>query len=426
MNASKIVKGPDQLLIRYNRPKNERLLENFAWFPQNSLQDKFIGCLLGMAVGDILGCPLEGMSFQTIRTRYPEGVNGLLFPPFWHNWRLPGLHSDDTQQALVLLNAYRQNNHLYSTDWDSNAHFEYASGVASLFVKGLQVNKELPFGCWRGTGKGFRRSIERLSRNQEAVRWPYGFGVYSAGLGASMRVPPLGVIGKNTAEIIKMVEHISFITHTNPTAVVCACSVALACHYLSKKLPETLQPTFFLSSIIEEIARIEDELSKPEDFENIDTGNDKTSILVTPLLEEVKNLIHLSPDSALKAISLKTEELTGQKIIPTAGYAPSGIAACFYFLLNEIEDPERALLNTINAGGDTDTTGAIVGAMCGSLHGPLIYRKYLVDLLTLDMILDTGLHCLNDTKAGEIDLIETECLHTEIEELARTLYLKIY
>jgi ADP-ribosyl-[dinitrogen reductase] hydrolase len=425
MNASNSVKGPDQILIQYNRPKNQRLLESYS-FPKNSIHERVAGCLLGLAVGDVLGCPLEGMSLQTIQSRYPEGVNGLIFPPFWHNWRLPGLHSDDTQQALVLLKAYKDMKSTHSSEWDADTHFNYAHKVASVFVDGLEANNELPFGCWRGTGKGFRRSIQRLSKSKHSNRWPYGYGELSAGLGAAMRVPPLGVLGRDVEHITTMVKHISFITHTNPTAVVCACAVALACHYLSTKSSEILQPTLFISALVEDIARIEDELSQPDDIESAVQTEDKKKRLVTPLLEEVIRIIHFPPDAALKAIAKKTEELTGQKIMPTAGYAPSGIAACLYFFLHEIDNPEGALLSTINAGGDTDTTGAIVGGMCGALNGPFVFRKYLVDLLGLDLILDTSLHCLVEKEANGIDLIETECLHTEIEELARTLYLKIY
>lgn len=426
MNETNSPSGPDRLLVQFNRPKNQRLLEDLPRFPKNSLQERLLGCLLGLAVGDVLGCPLEGMSSQTIQNRYPEGVNGLIFPSFWHNWRLPGLHSDDTQQALVLLQAYQKNKTRHPGEWDANAHFDLAHTAASIYVRGLQVNKDLPFGCWRGTGKGFRRAVQRLSRNQQTNRWPYGYGEFSAGLGAAMRIPPLGVLGKDVDHITKMVEHISFITHTDPTAVVCASTVALACHYLSKKTPGTLQPGFFLSNLVEEVTRIETEFARPKEIDKADPSGEKVRILVAPLLNELNDLLHMSPDLAMRAISIKTENLTGQKIVPTAGYAPSGIAACLYFFLHEIDNPEKALLSSINAGGDTDTIGAIVGAMCGAYHGPTVFQNHLTDLLALDLLLDMGLNCLGETEAGKIDFLESECLHTEIEELARTLYLKIY
>jgi ADP-ribosyl-[dinitrogen reductase] hydrolase len=426
MNSFPNSNGPDRLLNQFTRPKNIRLLENFPKYFQNSIEERSFGCLLGLAVGDVLGCPLEGMSYQTIKTRHPEGVQGLIFPSFWHNWRLPGLHSDDTQQALVLIDAFRRQQLIQPGEWDANAHFEFACSVANVFIKGLEINSDLPFGCWRGTGKGFRRVVERLSRNRQNDRWPYGYGEYSAGLGAAMRVSPLGVLVEDIDQVKKMVEHISFMTHTNPTAVVCACAAAIACHLLSKKLPGTLQTSVFLSCLIDEVAHIEKELTRHGDFEQTLPSDDKTVFLLTPLIEEVKKIIHLAPEAALKAIADKTEKLTGQRIIPTAGYAPSGIAACLYFFLHDLENPEKALLTTINYGGDADTTGAIVGAMCGAFYGPFVFKNHLENLLALDLLLDISHNCFAENETCTIDLIKTECLHTEIEELARTLYLKIY
>ena len=67
------------------------------------LVDAFSGALLGLAIGDVLGCPVEGMREADIRARYGH-IDGLVQGPEWpiERWRLPGLHSDDTQQALTL------------------------------------------------------------------------------------------------------------------------------------------------------------------------------------------------------------------------------------------------------------------------------------------------------------------------------------
>ena len=68
--------------------------------------DRVRGCLLGMAVGDALGAPLEGLSSQQIRTHYGrvrnyvDGVQAWKRKPY--RWRMRGLYSDDTQQALAI------------------------------------------------------------------------------------------------------------------------------------------------------------------------------------------------------------------------------------------------------------------------------------------------------------------------------------
>ena len=74
--------------------------------PHLSRVDRVRGCLLGMAVGDALGAPLEGLSAQQIKTHYGrvrnyvDGVQAWKRKPY--RWRMRGLYSDDTQQALAL------------------------------------------------------------------------------------------------------------------------------------------------------------------------------------------------------------------------------------------------------------------------------------------------------------------------------------
>ena len=65
--------------------------------------DRVRGCLLGLAIGDALGAPLEGLSTQQIRTHYGRVRGYVDGRQAWkrkrYRWRLLGLYSDDTQQA---------------------------------------------------------------------------------------------------------------------------------------------------------------------------------------------------------------------------------------------------------------------------------------------------------------------------------------
>src|ERR1700709_2340394 len=68
--------------------------------------DRARGCLLGLAVGDALGAPLEGLSASQIRSHYVQITNYVDGAIAWrrkpYRWRMPGLYTDDTQQALAL------------------------------------------------------------------------------------------------------------------------------------------------------------------------------------------------------------------------------------------------------------------------------------------------------------------------------------
>lgn len=52
-----------------------------------------------------------------------------------------------------------------------------------------------------------------------------------------------------------------------------------------------------------------------------------------------------------------------------SGYVVETLATALHFL-HATRDFEAALVETVNQGGDADTTGAIVGAIAGAYHGP--------------------------------------------------------
>ena len=74
--------------------------------PHLSRIDRVRGCLLGLAIGDALGAPLEGLTAQQIKTHYGRVKNYVDGVQAWkrkpYRWRLRGLYSDDTQQAMAL------------------------------------------------------------------------------------------------------------------------------------------------------------------------------------------------------------------------------------------------------------------------------------------------------------------------------------
>ena len=59
---------------------------------------KYKGCLLGLAIGDALGAPVEFLRLQEIKKRY--GKDGIAD---FHGWRgfKPGSYTDDTQMSLA-------------------------------------------------------------------------------------------------------------------------------------------------------------------------------------------------------------------------------------------------------------------------------------------------------------------------------------
>ncbi len=70
--------------------------------PQNgmtALEDRVLGCLLAGAIGNAMGSPVEGRSWQEIDEQYPEHIQTVLDPS-----RLEG--EDDNQMAALLADTY--------------------------------------------------------------------------------------------------------------------------------------------------------------------------------------------------------------------------------------------------------------------------------------------------------------------------------
>ena len=67
------------------------------------LLDRFRGCMLGVAVGDALGMPVEGLTRDEIAESLGE-VREMIAPErdHFHCGLSPGQYTDDTEQTLLL------------------------------------------------------------------------------------------------------------------------------------------------------------------------------------------------------------------------------------------------------------------------------------------------------------------------------------
>ena len=133
--------------------------------------DRVRGCLLGLAVGDALGAPLEGLSPQQIKTHYGRVTNYVDGVLAWkrkpHRWRMPGLYTDDTQQALALCDVlldYRR------VDQDRLADLYLGLMTPKGPFSGLTAASAAVFvRCCRRSSKACRRT-DRASRRRASGR----------------------------------------------------------------------------------------------------------------------------------------------------------------------------------------------------------------------------------------------------------------
>lgn len=154
------------------------------------------GCLWGVAVGDALGLPMEGLAPTTITRRF-----GAL--DRFHLVGRTGFVSDDTEQTALIAQALSE-----SVDDDR---------VVARFRRHLRWwFARLPFGIGLATLRSSLKLWLGLSRS----------GVSSGGNGAAMRATIIGVVITDADHRRSLGRRLAEVTHTHPLAVEAALYVA--------------------------------------------------------------------------------------------------------------------------------------------------------------------------------------------------------
>lgn len=273
----------------------------------NSLEDRLYGSLLGTVMADALGSTFEGLEADTLRRRFEKPVDALGYALKRESQR----YTDDGQMTLALSEYLTKNEVIDSQD------------LMREFV--------LAYESWRGYGRGARMVIEAFRDSAEyehVVQHLFPGGSY--GNGAAMRSAPVGLRYSGQTEMIAEQAKLSaWPTHRHELAIDGAILIAQAASLaLSDKevspasLAEALLPC--CSTIVFE-KRLEAlrEAKSPDDLDPLGNGIEAHESVVTAL-------------------------------------------GCFAF------HPERfqeAIACAIWRGGDTDTIGAMAGALVGARVG---------------------------------------------------------
>ncbi|MFC1828629.1 ADP-ribosylglycohydrolase family protein [Thermodesulfobacteriota bacterium] len=275
----------------------------------------YIGCLLGTAVGDSLGLPYEGIHPQRAARLFPNKDRHYFF--FGR-----GMVSDDTEHACFTAQAI------------INAH-----GDADNFQRHLARSlRWWLLGLPAGVGLATLKSVLRL---WIGIR-PNRSGVFSAGNGPAMRSPILGLAyGDSKASLREFVSRCTEITHSDPKAYYGALAIAVAA-YLS-----ALQPSISANDYLNELSA-----HLPDD----NAG-------------EFLSLVHKAAQSAEKDESVTDFAVSIGSLKGISGYMYHTVPCVIQVWLKHADDFAAGLQEIISAGGDTDTTGAILGAILGARSG---------------------------------------------------------
>lgn len=321
--------------------------------PETSRIDRVRGCLLGMAVGDALGAPLEGLTAQQIKTHYGKVKNYVDGVQAWkrkpYRWRMRGLYSDDTQQALALCDVLLQCGHVDQPK------------LASLYLALADAEGSF-LGAHRGVGRSFRQVVSDLRRGI-SPRWT---GQIKPGIGAAMRIAPVGLFYTDPAELLGPVMEASVTTHRDVRSLGGALAVA---HGVRRMAAGEACDPGFLFRIAADVARDEARMAEAG-YAEVVLAADVHGRAVSKAIARVESLLEIPRERALPALAEEANRHGAEPECkrPTMGFPPACIPACLYVLLTT-DSFEEAMLEIVNLGGDADTTGAILGAMAGARYG---------------------------------------------------------
>lgn len=273
--------------------------------------EKFEGCLIGLAVGDALGMPVEGLSSELILKRYGKVED---FLPAPHRRLSPGQFTDDTQMMIIHAESIVEKGRVDPED------------LAVRFIRWLRE------GSPRGIGLTTLSAIKRL---MQGVSWEESGegGEHAAGNGVAMRIAPVGLLNAWTPERLREdVEKAGIITHRNPEAL----KGGLAVAYAVAKLASGTNLDGLLEDVCEFVG----------------------ACRVTENIQKAGKLLRekVEPEQALK-------------ILGTSGYVVETVASAFYCFLRTPEDFKASVITAVMGGNDADTTAAITGALSGAFNG---------------------------------------------------------
>jgi poly(ADP-ribose) glycohydrolase ARH3 len=281
----------------------------------DKLKDKFIGCMLGTHAGDALGMPVEGYDYKTIEAKYGE-LRQMLDARMG-----AGKYTDDTEMMIGIVESLVENKGFNGRD------------MADRFVK--LYNPE------RGYGGG---TVRALSLIKEGIDWNFAgervFGGGSFGNGSSMRIAPIGAFYYDKPdELRKIAYESSNITHTHPYGKEGAALQAFAVAKAINSDPSG-------------------ELDKQSFVSDMITFVSEESKFYKAKLKQVKELLECVPD--------KTEVINR---LGNDSSAPNSVPTAIYSFISHNHDFEDSVSYAVSLGGDTDTIGAMTGAISGAYHG---------------------------------------------------------
>ena len=273
--------------------------------------------LLGTAVGDALGVPVEFQQREMLKANPVTDMR-----EYGTHEQPKGTWSDDTSLMLCLAESMIEGLEI--------------NNLAQKFIAWKNDNLWTPHGWVFDIGIGTRIAIERLENGMKP-ELAGGFDEMDNGNGSLMRILPLVLHIKDLdiEQRYDWTKKVSSITHGHVRSV-------MACFYYLE----------FARKII----------AGKDKFQ----AYNELQLEVTMFFESRK----INPLEIQKFSRLLFEDISKvqQHNIKSSGYVLDTLEASIWCLLTT-NSYKEAVLKAVNLGNDTDTTGAVTGGLAGLLYG---------------------------------------------------------
>lgn len=308
--------------------------------------DAVVGCLLGQAVGDMMGLPAENLSPRRVAKLFPN----LDRPRFLFGY---GMGSDDTEHACMTAQALLRsggdcNRFRESLAW--RLRWWFLAGPAGIGRATLMACLRLWLGVpshksgvkSAGNGPAMRAAILFATIGIEAERERRRNGGHN---------PFDGITGFPDGTTSPWLGDATWITHTDPQAMVGVDAVYIASLHASW------------------------ERQQPFNVEQLLTSFGLVPGFDLPIME---NIALMRPAyEANKSVAEFAAELKLTRGV--TGYIAHTVPVAIYAFLKHPDEYRTAVESVIRLGGDTDTVAAITGALVGARVGKAGIPKEWLD-----------------------------------------------
>lgn len=305
-------------------------------------KERSLGCIIGGAMGDAFGNPIEFLAIEGIRERY--GADGLQEPILiGGRYRI----TDDTQMTLLtadgMLFAYTK----WCTDAFADLPSRYVYGRYRRWARlqGFGIDGDAESDSWlfddpamyaeRSPGNTCIRELQRYGEPAKIGSPRNG----SKGCGGLMRVAPAGLFCDQRMMSVKWAADIAASTHGHPFGYMTAGMLAAIIHCIMEG--EDLRQSIS------------------------DAGSTCMDYFKDPDMDDLCRIV----DRAVELSESSKGDAECMRELGEGWVAEETLAMAVFSCLRHSDDPKQCLRCAVNVTGDSDSIGSVAGNIIGAYLG---------------------------------------------------------